>query len=227
MATLKVTDATFERDVLKASGPVLVDFWATWCGPCIQIAPILEQLSDEHAGTLTIAKLDVDESPRTAGMFRIQSIPTMILFVGGKATQAVQGAVPKAQLTALIEKWLPKAKTGVVAPKALAAELKAGAKIHLLDLREPQHFARSHLRHAHVVDATKLHEHLATLPPNERVVLVCRTGDVSKAAAIEAQKAGFSQVVALEKGLLEWEGAGFQTFSKREEEDLDTAGSAA
>jgi thioredoxin 1 len=221
MATLKVDDSTFEREVLGASQPVLVDFWATWCGPCRAVAPILEELSEAFADVLTIAKLDVDAAPRTAERFRIQSIPTLVLFDGGKPIQAVQGALPKAQLAAFIERHVPGARSNLIGPRELAARIGRGDGVHLLDLRPEQHFARSHLRHARVVDPAHLDAEVAQLPATDTVVLVCRTGEQSKAAADRLHKAGAKNVLALNKGLLEWEGAGLPTYSTREEAELD------
>jgi thioredoxin 1 len=102
MATKTVTDASFEADVLSADGPVLVDFWAEWCTPCKAIAPALEQISDELGGKVTIAKLDIDENPDTAGKYGVMSIPTMILFKGGERAATKIGAAPKSQL----QNWL-------------------------------------------------------------------------------------------------------------------------
>ena len=103
MATKTVTDASFEADVLGASGPVLVDFWAEWCTPCKAIAPALEQISDELGGKVTIAKLDIDENPDTAGKYGVMSIPTMILFKGGERAATKIGAAPKSQLQSWLE----------------------------------------------------------------------------------------------------------------------------
>ena len=99
---LTVTDTTFERDVLKAAAgrPVLVDFWAAWCGPCRMVAPVLDQLAAEAGGRYLIAKLNVDENPNTAGRFQIQSIPTMLIFKNGQLVDRVVGAQPKQALAA-------------------------------------------------------------------------------------------------------------------------------
>ncbi|MEP9393244.1 MULTISPECIES: thioredoxin [Gordonia] len=96
--TVAVTDATFKDDVLGSDKPVLVDFWATWCGPCRMVAPVLEEIAGAHADKLTVAKLDVDANPATARDFQIMSIPTMILFENGKPTKTIVGAKGKAAL---------------------------------------------------------------------------------------------------------------------------------
>lgn len=96
--TVAVTDATFKDQVLGADKPVLVDFWATWCGPCRMVAPVLEEIARDHADKLTVAKVDVDENPAIARDFQIMSIPTMILFENGQPTKTIVGAKGKAAL---------------------------------------------------------------------------------------------------------------------------------
>ena len=97
-ATVNVTDATFSQDVLSSSTPVLVDFWATWCGPCKMVAPVLEEIAGEKAGSLTVAKLDVDANPETARDYGVVSIPTMIVFKDGQPVKRIVGAKGKAAL---------------------------------------------------------------------------------------------------------------------------------
>jgi thioredoxin 1 len=103
MATTAVTDTSFQRDVIDAKGPVLVDFWAEWCGPCKQIGPALEEISDELGEKVTIVKLDIDENPEAPGKYGVRGIPTMILFKDGVPAATKVGAAPKSALKSWIE----------------------------------------------------------------------------------------------------------------------------
>lgn len=111
MATKPVTDTSFKTDVLDAGKPVLVDFWAEWCGPCKQIGPSLEELSAEFDGQLTIAKVNIDENPETPGRYGVRGIPTLMLFKGGKLTATKVGAAPKSALAAWIRSEIGAPKT--------------------------------------------------------------------------------------------------------------------
>ena len=102
MPTVKVTDATFEAEVLKSDTPVVLDFWAEWCGPCKMIGPSLEEISDEMAGKVKVVKINVDENPGVAGKMGIRSIPTLMLFKGGQLASQKVGASPKGALS----KWI-------------------------------------------------------------------------------------------------------------------------
>ena len=109
MSTVKVTDESFQADVLSSSQPVLVDFWAEWCGPCKQIAPALEQISEELLGKVIVAKLDIEQSPTTPSRSGVRGIPTMMLFKDGQMTSMKVGAMPKQKIL----EWL--AEAGVAA----------------------------------------------------------------------------------------------------------------
>ena len=112
MSTVKVTDESFEKDVLQAERPVLVDFWAEWCGPCKQIAPALDQIAEELAGHVTIAKVNIEDSPATPSRYGVRGIPTMMLFRDGHMAAMKVGAMPKQKIL----EWL--AETGVAAAAA-------------------------------------------------------------------------------------------------------------
>ncbi len=101
--TKAVTDANFATEVLQSTKPVLVDFWAEWCGPCRMVAPALEEIGQEYAGRLTVAKVNVDENPMTPNQYSVRGIPTMILFKNGKPAATQVGALPKARLKTWID----------------------------------------------------------------------------------------------------------------------------
>jgi len=103
---LTLTDDNFDEQIKKMSGPVLVDFWAAWCGPCKMIAPSLEQLAGEMAGRATVAKVNVDENGDVANRFGIRSIPTLIIFKEGRVVDQIVGALPKEQIRRMVEKHL-------------------------------------------------------------------------------------------------------------------------
>src|SRR5947209_12444037 len=102
MSTEKVTDSTFDSDVLKSSEPVVVDFWAEWCGPCRMIAPALEEIATEMKGKVKVAKFNVDENPKISAQLGIRSIPTLMVFKGGKQVATKTGAGPKSEL----QRWI-------------------------------------------------------------------------------------------------------------------------
>ncbi|MBN1255609.1 MAG: thioredoxin [Deltaproteobacteria bacterium] len=99
-----INDGEFEQEVIKAEKPVLVDFWAPWCGPCHMVAPMLEELAQELGETIKIAKMNVDENPKTPTIYGIRAIPTLILFKGGEVVEQITGVVPKDQLKSKLEK---------------------------------------------------------------------------------------------------------------------------
>ncbi len=116
---IAVTDATFNEEVIQSDIPVLNDFWAEWCGPCKMIAPILEEIAEEYEGKLKVTKLDVDQNPITMMEFGIMSIPTLILFKGGRPVERLVGAMPKARLLSRIKPHLDDAAPSAEGQKAL------------------------------------------------------------------------------------------------------------
>ena len=106
MSALHLTDANFQKEVMESELPVLVDFWAVWCGPCKMIAPAVEELAKEFTGRLKVGKVDVDENPKTAGKFGVMSIPTLMFFKQGKVMGQVVGAMSKSDLKKKIEEHL-------------------------------------------------------------------------------------------------------------------------
>jgi thioredoxin 1 len=103
MHPIEFTDANFEQEVLKSDVPVLVDFWAVWCGPCKMIAPFVAEIAGEYEGKAKVGKVDVDNNPQTAMTYGIRSIPTLLIFKGGKVVDQIVGAVPKGTLTSKID----------------------------------------------------------------------------------------------------------------------------
>ncbi len=104
--TIAVTDATFDDEVIRADTPVVVDFWAEWCGPCQMLGPVVEKLATEYKGRLKFAKVDVDANPQTPGAYGIRGIPTMIIFRGGEEVDRIVGYLPEEQLRAELEQQL-------------------------------------------------------------------------------------------------------------------------
>jgi thioredoxin 1 len=103
-AIIAGSDATFDAEVLKSDLPVLVDFWAPWCGPCLMIAPVVEEIAESHKGKLKVVKLNVDENGQTSQTYGVMAIPTLILYKGGQVAEKVVGVLPKAKLVDLIAK---------------------------------------------------------------------------------------------------------------------------
>jgi len=105
-AVAVVTDSSFEADVLESEIPVLVDFWAPWCGPCRMVAPVVEDVAEQYLGKVKVVKVNTDENPKVAGNYGVRSIPTLMIFKGGQRVDMVVGAVPKTTLSNTLEKYL-------------------------------------------------------------------------------------------------------------------------
>jgi thioredoxin 1 len=106
MSAAQVTDSTFQQEVLDSEVPVLVDFWAPWCGPCRMVAPVVEEIAQQYDGQVKVVKLNTDENPNVASQYGIRSIPTLMIFKGGQRVDMVVGAVPKTTLSNTLEKYL-------------------------------------------------------------------------------------------------------------------------
>ncbi|MBD2016942.1 thioredoxin [Microcoleus sp. FACHB-53] len=105
-AAVQVTDASFKQDVLESDIPVLVDFWAPWCGPCRMVAPVVDEIAQQYDGKVKVVKLNTDENPQVASQYGIRSIPTLMIFKGGQRVDMVVGAVPKTTLANTLEKYI-------------------------------------------------------------------------------------------------------------------------
>lgn len=106
MSAATVTDETFDQEVIESSVPVLVDFWAPWCGPCRMVAPVVEEIAEQYVGQVKVVKVNTDDSPGVASKYGIRSIPTLMIFKGGQRVDMVVGAVPKTTLANTLEKYL-------------------------------------------------------------------------------------------------------------------------
>lgn len=202
-----VSEQNFEQEVLRSELPVLVEFGAEWCGPCKTVAPELEALSHELQGKAKIIQVDIDKSPRIAQAMRVQSVPTFVVFQGGRPVEAGQGAMKKAQLRALLEPFLPRA-AGALTPKELAHFVEK-KQVTPVDTRPAEVFARAHIRGAINFPLSELEGRIADLqqlaaPP----VLYCRTGKESQEKASKLAELG-SPVAFLEGGVLGWEAEGY------------------
>jgi len=207
MKLQQVTEQDFENEVLVSEVPVMVEFGATWCGPCKVVEPELQALAQEYAGRAKVVKVDIDQSPYLARQLGIQSVPTFLVFHQGRPVNGKAGALKKAQLAELIEPLLPRA-AGALKPKEVAQLLRQG-HVTLVDVRPADVYKRAHIKGAISIPqgelATRVEE-LLDLPASP--VLYCRTGADSKAAAAELAAQG-SPVAFLDGGVLGWEGDGF------------------
>lgn len=204
-----VNEAAFEREVLASELPVLVDLYADWCQPCKQLEPILEQVSAELAGKLRVVRVDIEQSPRIAAAFRVQSIPMLVLISGGRPVDQVVGLVDKKTLLQMVQPVLPVA-ADEVAPKDLAQLLKQRQAV-AVDIRDASVFARYHIPGAVHLAAAEVIGRAAELQPVDgRIrVLYGRGTDDAKELAGKVREAGV-QVGFLAGGFLHWEADGLE-----------------
>ena len=207
MASLPVvTERTFEQEVLMSELPVLLEFSAEWCGPCKQMAPDLLALARELEGKAKVVTLDIDKSPNIPRQMGVQSVPTFVVFHGGRPVGGKVGAMRKAELRGLLEPYLPRAE-GAIRPEELVQLLQAG-RVSLVDTREAPVFNRAHLPTAINLPLEEIETRLAELHMLPATpVLYCRSGDRTKDLAAKLAEQGLP-VAFLEGGVLGWEAAG-------------------
>jgi thioredoxin 1/putative thioredoxin len=202
MALPVIAEHEFEARVLRSELPVLVDFFAEWCGPCKTMNPELEALAKELAGKAEVVKVDTDKAQRLSAMLRIQSVPTYIAFFQGRPVAAEQGVVPRARLRDMLEPFFPRAEGAIRAPE-LAELLKQRAVVPV-DTRDPSSFGRARIPGARNIPFDEIETRLAELHMYGQPVLYCRTGERTKELAEKLSQDGIG-VPFLEGGFLHWE----------------------
>jgi len=201
-----IDERDFEREVLRSELPVLVDFFATWCAPCKQMEPEVAAVARELEGKAKVVKVDIDRARNIARQLRIQSVPTTMVFFGGRIAAAEAGALRRAQLREMIEPFLPRAE-GALRPVEVA-QLIAQRQVVPIDTREPAAFGRAHLPAAVNMPLETLPNRLAELHMLPGApVLYCRAGDKTKEFAEKLAEEG-APIAFLEGGMLGWEAEG-------------------
>lgn len=208
MAVMEVTTASFKREVLESELPVLIDLWATWCAPCRQLSPRVEEVARELEGRLKVVKIDVDKNPEIAQAFNARSIPMLVVMVGGRPAKTAQGAISKPEILDLVEPFLPGSEDEVPA-KELPALLKA-RRVVVVDVREAAVFARAHIPGARNVPLENLELSLQTLAMERKPVVVYdrANGDDARKAFETLTQRGLPAAL-LKGGFVGWESEGF------------------
>jgi len=198
-----ITEQDFEQEVLRSELPVLIDFYADWCGPCKTVAPEIEALSRELEGKAKFVKVNIDQSKRLAAAMRVQAVPTFMVFFRGRPVAGEQGAVRKARLRELLDPFLPRAE-GAIRAVELAQLLKQ-AQVVAIDTREAAAYNRARIPGAKHIPLEEIESRLAELHmlPGEPV-LYCRAGDKTKQLAETLGQSGVP-IAFLENGFLGWE----------------------
>lgn len=205
-ALIQVSEQNFETEVMASEVPVLVEFGATWCGPCKTVEPELRAFAVEMSSRAKVAQVDIDRSPTLAQTLGVRSVPTFVLFHGGRPVDGRQGVIRKADMLSMVERYLPRAEGALSAKEALQL-LKLG-RIVMVDLREAAVFARSHIQGAVSFPSAELESRLAELMAlGSYPVLYCRTGAEAKALAEKLIQVG-ATVAYLDGGVLAWETEG-------------------
>jgi thioredoxin 1 len=202
-----VAEQDFEREVLRANLPVLVDLYADWCQPCKQLTPILEQIAQELSGKLKIVRIDVEKSPNLARSFRVQSIPMMVVIAQGRPVDQIVGLADKKTILEMVQPFLP-AAADELTPKDMQQLLKLG-RVVPVDVRESAAFARYRIPGAVNIPREQVLLSMADLAPNDgRLrVLYGRTSDDAKDLAEKVRESGV-EVAFLAGGFLHWEADG-------------------
>ncbi len=209
MTIVNVNDANFEQEVLRSELPVLIDFYADWCQPCKQLAPVIDSVAKKLEGKLKVAKIDVDRSPMVAQSFRVQSIPMLVVIHQGQLVGHQLGVVDERPLLRMLEPVLP-ADSAELEPKELAMLLREG-RVVPVDIRDAASFGRHHIPGAIHVAEADLEANLEALAPTDgRLrVLYHRTEEPARNAAELLTSKGV-EVGFLKGGYLHWEADGFE-----------------
>ncbi len=204
----QVTERNFEAEVLRSEVPVLIEFGATWCGPCKTVAPELEAVASELRGKVKVVTVDVDQAPMLSREFGVQSVPAFVVFAEGRPVDGRVGAMNRKQIKQMLEPVLPRS-AGALNPEELQ-QLQSRGAVSLVDTREAVVFNRARIEGAVNIPLEEIEgrlEELAALPSTP--VLYCRTGEQTKEIAQKLAAKG-APVSYLEGGVLNWEASGFE-----------------